>query len=115
MHHLKGSVPIPVTLINTRDCFVHDLIVKESILNLGEGRENVIKREYYFSKESLPQNYLSVVGLPKNADLDNMENLRVGITTYENFYSHADLRHMESCIEETERCSSDNMFLPMTA
>ena len=39
LHQLKDSVPIPVTLINTRDCFVHDLIVKESILNLGKGRE----------------------------------------------------------------------------
>lgn len=104
-----------MTLINTRDCFVHDLLVKETILNIGKGRHHVIKREYYFAKEALPQNYLSVVGLPKDTDLSNMENLRVGITTYENFYSDADLRHMESCIEETERCSSDNMFLPMTA
>ena len=51
---LAGSLPIPLTLINTRDCFVHDLYVKETPLNMGKGRENVIKREYFFTKDTLP-------------------------------------------------------------
>lgn len=48
MNQIKHSVPIPVTLINTRDCFVYDLYVKETKVNLGKGRENAIKKEYYF-------------------------------------------------------------------
>jgi hypothetical protein len=82
---------------------------------MGKGHENVIKREYFFTKDTLPENYLQVVGLPKDTDLNNPENLRVGVTTYENFYSDNDMRHMEKCIETTEKSSLDNMFLPMTA
>jgi hypothetical protein len=35
---LKNSTPTPVTLINTRDCFVHDLFVKETKVQLGTKR-----------------------------------------------------------------------------
>lgn len=49
--YLIKNGPIPVTLINTRDCFAYDLKYTEEVLNLGEGREKVIKKEYYFDPE----------------------------------------------------------------
>ena len=115
LSQLKNSVPTPVTLINTRDCFVHDLHVKETVLSMGAGRANVIKKEFYFTQETAPSNFGQVVGLPKGTDLNDIENLRVGVTTYENFYSNEDMKEMEGCIEDTEKRSLDNTFLPMTA
>ena len=56
-NHLIKSYPIPITLISTRDCFVYDLYVKQTTLNLGKNRETVIKKEYYFKPESVPENY----------------------------------------------------------
>lgn len=85
------------------------------MMNLGKGRENVIKREYFFTPETVPENYRSVVGLPKDQDLSNIDNLRVGATTYENFYTHEEMLNMEKCIEDTEKRSLDNTYLPMTA
>jgi hypothetical protein len=55
------------------------------------------------------------VGLGKDVDLSNIDNLRVGVTTYENFYSHEELKNMEKHIEDTEKKSLNNTFLPMTA
>ena len=43
-----------------------------------------------------------MVGLPRDADLNNIENLRVGVTTYENFYSNEEMKEMEFRIEDTE-------------
>lgn len=84
-------------------------------MNLGPGRENVIKREYYFTPETVPENYRQVVGLPKDYDVTNIENLRVGVTSYFNFYSNEELKNMEKCIEDTEKRSLENTYLPMTA
>ena len=36
--HLRKNLPVPVTLINTRDCFAYDLKYTEEVLNLGENR-----------------------------------------------------------------------------
>ena len=105
MSQLRNSVPIPVTLINTRDCFVHDLYAKETIISKGPGRENVIKREYFFNPDTAPDNYRQVVGQPINADLQDVESFRVGVTTYENFYSDEEMKNMERCIEDTEKSS----------
>jgi hypothetical protein len=41
--------------------------------------------------------------------------MRVGVTTYENFYTEEEMRNMERHIEETEKKSLSNSFLPMTA
>jgi hypothetical protein len=63
--HLKKNLPVPVTLINTRDCFAYDLKCTEEILNLGKGRENVVKKEYYFdpaTPNSYPSNFKQVMG-----------------------------------------------------
>jgi hypothetical protein len=58
---LNKGIPIPVTLINTRDCFVYDLYIKETVLNKGKGRENIIKKEYFFRPDAVPDNYRQVV------------------------------------------------------
>lgn len=50
-------MPTPITLISTRDCFVYDLHIKETILDLGKNRPRVLKKEYYFRPESVPDNY----------------------------------------------------------
>ena len=92
LSQLKNSTPTPLTLINTRDCFVNDLHVKETVVDLGPNRRQVIKREFFFTPDTLPENYRSVVGLSKDVDLNNIENLRVGVTTYENFYSNEELK-----------------------
>ena len=65
------------------------------------------------------------MGLPKTYDLSKQENLRVGVTCYENFYSNEELKDMEGNIEETEKKSlqsnispfsmSLDGYLPMTA
>lgn len=83
--------------------------------SMGVGRKDVIKREYYFTPSTVPENYREVVGLPKAASLDNFEDLRVGVTTYENFYSNEEMKNIEGCIEETENKSLQNSYLPMTA
>lgn len=100
--------------MNTRDCFVYDLKVKETIVDINE-RKAVIKREFFFSPDNIPDNFSSVVGLPKNTDMTNFENLKVGITTYENFYTNKEMKNMERHIEETEKKSLANGYLPMTA
>lgn len=43
-----------------------------------------------------------MVGLKKDTDLNNIENLRVGVTTYENFYKNEEMKEMEREIELTE-------------
>jgi hypothetical protein len=75
---------------------------------MGKGRENVIKREFYFNPGNVPENYRSVVGLSKDADMEDVENFRVGVTTYENFYTDEELKNMEGCIEDTEKKSLDS-------
>jgi hypothetical protein len=37
--------------------------------------------------------------------LSDVEKLRVGITTYESFYTHEELKNMEGKVEETEKKS----------
>lgn len=57
LSQLRNSFPTPVTLINTRDCFVNDLYIKETLVNLGNGRERVLKKEFFFTPETVPENY----------------------------------------------------------
>jgi hypothetical protein len=47
--------------------------------------------------------------------MKNIENLKIGITCYENFYSPKEMDDMEKKIMETENQSLDDGFLPMTA
>lgn len=105
-------------MINTRDCFAYDLKTIDTVLNLGKGRENVIKKEYTFDPEidgAYPENFKQVLSLPKNADMKDSQNLKVGVTCYENFYTHEEMDEMEKLIMETENKSLADGFLPMTA
>lgn len=56
-----------------------------------------------------------VLGLKADADMTKIENLKVGVTCYENFYTHEEMNDMEKLIEQTEKQSLDDKFLPMTA
>jgi len=115
---LKRNSAIPVTLINTRDCFAYDLKFNEEVLNLGKGREKVIKKEYYFDpeiEEGYPPNYKQVLGMKNNVDMKDINNLKVGVTCYENFYTTQEMDEMEKLIEQTEEQSLKDEFLPMTA
>ena len=115
LNHLSRSSPVPITLINTRDCFAYDLKYTETKLNLGPGRENVIKKEYYYDpqiKGGYPDNLKMVVGLPPDADMSKKENLMVGVTCYENFYTHEEMDELESEICETEQLSLRDCYLP---
>lgn len=42
-------------------------------------------------------------------------NYPVGVTSYENFYSHEELCEIERLVEETEKKCENRAFLPMTA
>mmetsp|Transcript_43389 Transcript_43389/g.41835 ORF Transcript_43389/g.41835 Transcript_43389/m.41835 type:complete len:113 (+) Transcript_43389:2303-2641(+) len=107
--------PTPITLISTRDSFAYDLRVKETVMNMGKGREAVIRKDFYFHPDNLPPNFRDIVGIQNREDPDDIENFRVGCHTYENFYSHEQMKELESYIEETEKKSFHNSYLPMTA
>ena len=47
--------------------------------------------------------------------MKDIDNLMVGVTCYENFFSPEELDEIESLIEQTEERSLDDQFLPMTA
>jgi hypothetical protein len=51
-----SNAPAPVSFSPTRDNFAFDLVVKETIVEMG-GRKGVIKREYYFSPDNTPENF----------------------------------------------------------
>ena len=109
--------PVPITLINTRDCFAYDLKYTEEVLNLGPGRENVVKKEYYFDPAiagGYPENLKTVLGLADDADMTDINNLKIGVTCFENFYTHEQMEEMEKLIEQTEERSLKEQFLPMT-
>jgi len=61
---------------------------------MGPGRENVIQKEWIFDpsiEDGYPENFKQVLGLPKNADMKNPENLKVGVTSYENFWTQKEM------------------------
>ena len=52
--------PVPVTLINTRDCFAYDLKYTEEKINMGKDRPAVLKKEYHFDpsiEDGYPGNF----------------------------------------------------------
>ena len=116
--HLKKVNPIPTTLINTRDCFAYDLKYVETKYDMGDKRPQVIKKEYYFDPEienGYPENFKQVLGLSSTADMSQIENLKIGVTCYENFFTPDELNKIERNIEITEEKSLKDGFLPMTA
>ena len=67
------------------------------------------KREYFFEPDNLPENYMLFLDdateklfrrNPK--ERQNPFNYPVGITTYDNFYSNAELKQIENNVEHTE-------------
>ena len=55
------------------------------------------------------------MGYTSKTDMKDINNLKVGVTCYENFYSHKEMDEMEKLIEQTEQSSLRDEFLPMTA
>lgn len=55
------------------------------------------------------------MGFNSKTDMKSINNLKVGVTCYENFYSHEEMNELEKLIEKTEEKSFNNEFLPMTA
>jgi hypothetical protein len=95
-------------LINTRDSFSYDLAVKQTELQAA-GR-TFTKKEYFFDQADIPksfkewQQFLTEDGLVK-----------VGVTTYEGFFSQAELETMERHARETEEQFLSGAFLASTA
>jgi len=126
---LKRS-KVPITFINTRDCFAFDLVVRETILNYedlkfveGEGtRMGVVKTEYFFEPDNLPENYNLFITEEKRALFKRNPKARrsafnypVGITCFNNFFSQTELIAIERQVEATEEKCKNRAFLPMTA
>jgi hypothetical protein len=44
---------------------VHDLHVKETLMDIVDGEKSkaIIKKEYFFTPETIPDNYRQVVGM----------------------------------------------------
>ncbi len=72
--------------MDTRDCFVFDPIVESERVNLGPGRENVVKKRFYFEPEVIPENYGKY--RDEKEDPKSYRAYPVGATTYENFFTH---------------------------
>jgi hypothetical protein len=100
-----NNLPNPMYVISTRDCFVFDLIVKSEVFEFV-GRK-ILKKEFFFHENNIPANF-------HKFQTDKNE-LRVGVVTYENFYSSEELDDLENCVERTEEYSLKDAFLPETA
>ena len=96
---------LPMYVISTRDCFVFDLEVKEDIIEF-ENRK-IIKKEYFFDKNNFPSNFPKFKSSP--------EDYRVGIVTYQDFFSHEEICELENLTEKTEEFSLREVYLPETA
>ena len=96
---------LPMYIISTRDCFVFDLNVKEELIDF-ENRK-ILRKEFYFYKQNIPSNFQKFKSSP--------DDLRVGIVTYENFFSNEELCEIENLIEKTEEYSQMDVYLPETA
>jgi hypothetical protein len=81
---------LPISLIDTRDCFVFDPIVDVEKLNLGPGRENVIKKTFYFDPDVVPSNFDKY--LDPAIDKNDYRSYPVGCTTFENFFTHDEMK-----------------------
>mmetsp|Transcript_9265 Transcript_9265/g.17714 ORF Transcript_9265/g.17714 Transcript_9265/m.17714 type:complete len:991 (-) Transcript_9265:928-3900(-) len=100
--------PYWLYLINTRDSFSYDLIVKETELEAGSRK--FVKKEYFFDQADIPKSfkewkeYLNEDGLVK-----------VGVTTYEGFFAESELKVMEGYARDTEEQFLNGAFLANTA
>lgn len=100
----------PLYLIGTRDCFAHDLRTRETTLRRADGRE-YIKKEFFFpSVEDSPVRFR----FSKYCGKKNPE-LRAGMTTYEGFFTHEELKKLEESALDTDSKALNGEFLPNTA
>ena len=118
-----------MTLINTRDCFAFDLIVRETKVDIKTGpidkpilRKGIIKREFFFSPDNLPENYTVFIDKETEKmfkkcpeERQNPYNYPAGCVSYENFFSNEELKDLERNVELTEELCKNRAFLPMTA
>lgn len=101
-----SNIPLPMYIISTRDCFVFDLDVKTEELNIKEGVK-ILKKEYFFNPNNIPSNFYKFKEYP--------DDYRVGVVTYEGYFSNEVLKDIENCVEKTEELSLKDAFLPETA
>jgi hypothetical protein len=97
--------PLPMYIISTRDCFVFDLNVVTEIVERN-GRK-YLRKEFFFDESNIPSNF--------HKFQTSKDDLRVGIVTYENYFTHQELLAIERNIEKTEELSLKEAFLPETA
>ena len=65
---------------------------------MGPNRPCALKKEYYFDPDiegGYPENFKQVMGLPPHADMTKIENLKIGVTCYENFFTNKELNEIE--------------------
>lgn len=99
-----SNFSLPLYTVDTRDCFSFDPIVKESKVMM-RGRE-VTKKEYFFEENQLPSNF--------DHFAKNFPDGRIGVVTYENFFSHDELLNLEHLTHMTELEFFKGAFLPHT-
>lgn len=99
-----SSLSLPLYLINTRDCFTYDPIVKTEKFMFGD--RQVTKMRFYFDPENSPPNFKHF--------FSNSPDLFTGGTIYENIFTHEELNEIESKIHETECDYFNGKFLPFT-
>lgn len=95
---------LPLYTVDTRDCFSYDPIIKESKVTM-RGRE-VTKKEYCFEMDQLPSNF--------DHFIDKFPDGRIGVVTYENYFSHEELLELERLTHMTELEFFKGAFLPHT-
>lgn len=106
-------------MLNTRDCFAYDLLVKETLIDRVDEhgklvKKGVIKREYFFETDNLPENYTALF-MPKDSKKEKIFKYPVGVVSYENFFTHEELLNMERKVEHTEDLCENRAYLPGTA
>lgn len=102
---LKSQIILPLYIISTRDCFVFDLNVTESVVNLN-GRM-VTKKDFSFYPDNYPSNYYKFQA--------HSNDYRIGVVTYENYFTNEELCEIEKLVEETESISMKDGYFPETA
>ena len=95
---------LPLYTVDTRDCFSFDPVVKQSTVRL-RGRD-VTKKEYFFDPDNVPNNFEYFE--------KQFPDKRIGVVTYENYFSHEELLEIERLTHQTELEYFRGAFLPHT-
>jgi len=95
---------LPLYTVDTRDCFSFDPIVEQSTVRM-RGRD-VTKKVYYFDPDNVPNNFEYFE--------KQFPDKRIGVVTYENYFSHEELLEIERLTHQTELEYFRGAFLPHT-